>query len=50
MDWETLGEFQDGWGTLKEVRHGSGDPWGCPGRVVVPSGRSRTGQLTLGEV
>ena len=39
-----------GWGTLGEVRDGSGDPRGCPGRFVGPSGRSETGWGTLGEV
>ena len=39
-----------GRGTLKEVWDGSGDRWGGPVRVWRPSGRSRTGRGTLGEV
>ena len=36
--------------TLGEVRDGSGDPRGGPGRVEGPSGSSGTGRGTLGEV
>ena len=36
------------WGTLREVRDGSGDPWGGPERVERPSGRSRSGRRTWG--
>ena len=39
-----------GRGTLGDVRDGSVDPWGGPGRFVRPSGRSRTVRETLGEV
>ena len=36
--------------TLEEVRDGSGDPQGGPGRIGVPSVRSGTGRGTLGYV
>ena len=42
--------FGTGWGTAGEVRDGSGDPRGGPGRVEGPSGRSGTGRRTHGEV
>ena len=45
----TLGEVQDGWGTLREVQDGSVDPQGGPGRVRGHSRSSGTGRLTLGE-
>ena len=37
-----------GWGTLVEVRSGSGELREGPGRVVGPAGRSGTGRGTLG--
>ena len=49
MGWRTLGEVRDRSETLGEVREGSGDPWGGPGRVERPSWRSGTGQGSLGE-
>ena len=45
-----MGRCEMVWGTLGEVRDGSGDPRGGPGQIVGPSGRSRTGQRTLKEV
>ena len=36
--------------TLREVRDGSGDSQRGPRRVGGPSGRYRTGRVTLGEV
>ena len=39
-----------GWGTIGEVRDGSGDHRGGPGQVGRPTGRFGTGQKTLGEI
>ena len=39
-----------GWGTLREVRDGLGDPREFPGGVGGPSGRSGTGRGTFREV
>ena len=36
-------------GTFGEVRDGSRDRQGSPGRVEGPTGRSKTGRKTLGE-
>ena len=48
MGQRTHGEVRDGLGTLVEVRDGSGDYQGGPGRVVGQSGRSRTGRWPFG--
>ena len=42
------GKSGTGWGTLGEVRKGSGYPRGGPERVVGPTRRSGTGRETLG--
>ena len=39
-----------GRGNLSAVGDGSGDPWGGLGLIGGPSGMSRTGRGTLGEV
>ena len=46
----TLMEVWDELGTLGEVRVVSADPWGGPGPIKGPSGRSETGRVTLGAV
>ena len=43
-------DVRDGLRTLGVVRDRSGDPWGGPGRVGGPSGRSWTGRGTLEEI
>ena len=50
MGRRNLEEVLDGLGSLKKVHDGTGDPLESPGRVAGPSGWSRTGQGTLGEV
>ena len=44
------GRFETCRGTLWEVRDGSRDPRGDPGRVEGPTGRSGTGRGTIGEI
>ena len=50
MSWGTLGEVRNGSGIHGEVLDGSGDHWGGPGWVGGKSGRSGTGLGTLEEV
>ena len=45
-----MGRSRTGWGTLGEVRDGSEDPRGGPGRVGGPLERSGMGRGTLGKV